>query len=40
MLNAVCQLMTDSEELNADTGETCVEAAECGAVELFRGVEM
>ena len=47
--NAVCQLMTDSEELNADTSETCVawrwissavEAAECGAVELFRGVQM
>ena len=47
--NAVCQLMADSEELNADTSETCVawrwisstvEAAECGAVELFRGVEM
>ena len=49
--NAVCQLMADSEELNADTSETstcvawrwissAVEAAECGAVELFRGVEM
>ena len=47
--NAVCQLMADSEELNADTSETCVavdlqrsavEAAECGAVELLRGVEM
>ena len=41
--------MADSEARNADTSETCVarrwissavEAAECGAEELFGGVEM